>query len=245
MDKSHFFDQHEYDIRCEWGTHGVAAVAAHSDVFVIVDVLSFSTCVDIAVGNGALIYPYALRDDTAHDYARSLGALLASSRRTAGGGYSLSPTSLLSVPSGTRLVLPSPNGATLSRATGAVPTLAGCLRNARNVARAARTFGRRISVIPAGERWPDGSIRPAIEDWLGAGAIISHLGGTRSPEAALAATAYEHARARDDLWRYLSTCGSGRELIGQGYEEDVRLAADLDVSTCVPVLRDGAYVSHG
>src|SRR5829696_5652950 len=189
MDHSAFFDQHEYDIRCEWGEPGVAALAMHSDVIVIVDVLSFSTCVDIAVSNGAVIYPYPLQDDTAQDYAKSLGALLAVSRRSLADGYSLSPTSLLAIPAGTRLVLPSPNGATLSRATGDVPTIAGCLRNARAVANAAQALGQRISVVPAGERWPGGSLRPGIEDWIGAGAIIAHLDGFRSPEAELAVTA--------------------------------------------------------
>ena len=52
-----FFDQGEFDIRCEWGAAGLRQLVAHSDAIVIVDVLSFATCVDIAVGNGASIYP--------------------------------------------------------------------------------------------------------------------------------------------------------------------------------------------
>jgi 2-phosphosulfolactate phosphatase len=53
--------------------------------------------------------------------------------------YSLSPQSLASIPKGTRLVLPSPNGATLTLATEKTPTLAGCLRNYRAVALAAQS----------------------------------------------------------------------------------------------------------
>jgi phosphosulfolactate phosphohydrolase-like enzyme len=34
---------------------------------------------------------------------------------------------------------------------------------------------------------------------------------------------------------------TGRELIARGYEEDVRLAAELNVGQAVPVLRNGAY----
>ena len=44
-----YFDQAEYDLRCEWGMQGLLALAPDSDAVVIVDVLSFSTAVDIAV----------------------------------------------------------------------------------------------------------------------------------------------------------------------------------------------------
>src|SRR5690349_18058830 len=135
------FDQAGFDICCEWGAAGVAELADASDAMIIVDVLSFSTCVTIAVENGAIIFPYRWRDGSASDYARGLGALVASSRREAGDGYSLSPASMARIAAGTRLVLPSPNGATPSLATGRAPTMAGCLRNAAAVARAAQQMG--------------------------------------------------------------------------------------------------------
>jgi 2-phosphosulfolactate phosphatase len=125
-------------------------------------------------------------------------------------------------------------------ATGRVPTLAGCLRNAGAVAEAVQTLGRRISLIPAGEWWPDGTLRPAIEDLLGAGAIIRHLAGTRSPEAAVAEATF--LRFQDNLITGLKQCGSGKELIARGFEADVELAAALNQSASIPVLRDGAYV---
>jgi 2-phosphosulfolactate phosphatase len=238
-----YFDQHEYDVRCEWGIEGIRALAPISDVIVIVDVLSFCTCVDIAASNRASVYPYRLRGDSAQAYADSLGALLASRERTTD-AYSLSPTSLLDIPAGTRLVLPSPNGATLTLATGNVPTFAGCLRNTRAVAEAARKVGRRISIIPAGERWPGGTLRPAIEDMIGAGAIVHHLihdiGCYPSPEAEAAEAVYAHNW--DQLYWCLETCSSGRELIGRGFLDDVELAADLNASECAPGLVDGAYV---
>jgi 2-phosphosulfolactate phosphatase len=42
-----FYDQTDYAIRFEWGVPGIDVLAACSDVVIIVDVLSFSTCVDI------------------------------------------------------------------------------------------------------------------------------------------------------------------------------------------------------
>jgi len=235
-----YFNQNRFSVRCEWGVRGITTLEPESDVIIIVDVLSFSTCVDVAVGNGALIYPYPWRDESAQRFAAERQALLAGARQRDSTSYSLSPASLRGIPAGTRLVLPSPNGATLSRATGTTPTLAGCLRNARAVAQTAQAIGSRISVIAAGERWPDGSLRPAIEDWLGSGAIIAHLSGTRSPEAELAYRSFVHNQA--DLPWYLTQCSSGGELIGGGYSEDVQIAAALNVSDCAPRLSQGAYL---
>lgn len=234
-----FFNQQAFAIRCEWGACGVAQLAPESDAVVIVDVLSFTTCVEIAVGHGAIVYPYRWRDDSALAYAESLNAVFANPKRQSHAGYSLSPTSLLTIPSGTRLVLPSPNGATLTLATGEVPTFAGCLRNATAVANAVQQRGRHISVIAAGERWDDGSLRPALEDLVGAGAIIAHLPGPRSPEAELAVAAFQHFR--HDLRAKLMPCGSAKELVERGFASDVDLALTLDVSDCVPVLIQGAY----
>jgi 2-phosphosulfolactate phosphatase len=197
--------------------------------------------VDIAVSRGAVVYPYRWRDASAAAYAQSLGAVLAERRRHTP-GYSLSPASLLHVPTGTRLVLPSPNGAALSTLAGQLPTFAGCLRNARAVAAVLPALGRCISLIPAGERWEDGSLRPAFEDLLGAGAIIRQLPGTRSPEAAVAEAVFLHFQ--HDVRACLQQCGSGRELISLGFADDVALAAALDASDCVPVLTEGAYVRY-
>jgi len=232
------FGQAEFDIRCEWGAHGVAELAPISDVVIIVDVLSFSTCVEIATERGAVVFPYRWNDETAEVFAASVNAQLADSRRS-NSKYSLSPRSLANIPKGTRLVLPSPNGATLTLGTRKTPTLAGCLRNYRAVASAAQKYGERIAVIPAGERWADGSLRPALEDWLGAGAIISQLRGNGSAEARAASAAFQHAE-RDIEW-VMKQCGSGKELMARGFEENVSLAAALNISECVPQLVNRAY----
>jgi 2-phosphosulfolactate phosphatase len=236
-----YFDQRDFDIKCEWGLHGIEGLSSCSDVIIVVDVLSFSTCVDVAVSNSALVYPYRWRDGTAEAFAASIGGVMAHSRRQAQVAYSLSPVSLLDIAAGTRLVLPSPNGSALSIATGHIPTFAGCLRNARTVAAAAEQIGKRITVIPAGEKWPDGNLRPAIEDLIGAGAIISYLSGKRSPEAEVAVAVF--ASAQSHLLRILQQCGSGREIIDIGFGSDIDLAAALNQSNCAPLLHDGAYTS--
>ena len=236
------FRQKEFDIRCEWGEEGVARLAPISDVVIVVDVLSFSTSVEIAVSRGATIFPYRGPADGVPDYASSVGAEWADRSRSAG-RHSLSPASMVEIEAETRLVLPSPNGSTLSLGAAPTPVLAGCLRNARAVAMAAGTFGQRVAVIPAGERWrPGGSLRPSLEDWLGAGAIINYLAGSHSPEARSAVAAF---RAEAEMDRALAQCGSGKELIERGFARDVRLAAELNVSEGVPVLVEGAYRLFG
>jgi 2-phosphosulfolactate phosphatase len=237
------FDQQEFDVRCEWGEQGVSLLASISDVCVIVDVLCFSTSVDLAVSRGAIVFPYRWRDDTAVAYAAKAGAELADARRSRA-TYSLSPESLTHIPTGTRIVLPSPNGSTLTLAAKPATVMAGCLRNARAVALAARKYGRKIAIIPAGERWgADYSLRPSFEDLIGAGAIISHLPGRLSPESLAARAAFREVES--DLRASLKQSSSGKELIERGFENDVVLASLLDSSDSAPVLVNDAYVQAG
>ena len=232
------FDQSEFDIRCEWGLNGVANLAPTSDAIIIVDVMSFSTAVAVATAREAYVYPYRWKDDSSVEFARSIGAELAGSRGKS--RYSLSPVSLMSIPAGSRLVLPSPNGAALSFSTGDTPTFAGCVRNSKAVAEAASSCGRKVSVIPAGERWKeDGSLRPALEDLIGAGAIIRHLSGTLSPEAKAALSTYMSFQT--DILGSLKRCSSGKELIAMGFEKGIPPIAEVDTDDCAPVLKDGAY----
>lgn len=234
--------QGDYTVRCEWGPRAVEALAPHCDVVVIVDVLSFSTSVDVATARGATVLPYPFRDASAARYAREHDALLAGANPD---GYRLEPTSLMEIPSGTRLVLPSPNGSELSfaaasRARGRV--LAGCLRNRSAVAAACEAAGGSVLVVPAGERWKDdATLRPAFEDHCGAGAVIDALpeGLSRSPEAEAAHQVFR--AARDDLARRIAACASGREKTARDDAADLALASALDASRCVPLLGNGAY----
>jgi 2-phosphosulfolactate phosphatase len=245
-----FDDQTDFSERFEWGEDGLRRLAPHADVVVIVDVLSFATAVDVAVSRGAIVYPFPERGAPAADYARRVHAVLAGDRSAAQqkSGYSLSPVSLQAIPSGTRLVLPSPNGATLVTLASkhADTVLLGCLRNASAVAACWRSLGATVAVIAAGERWShgdgwSGSLRPAVEDLIGAGAILAALSPRDpSPEAVAAMAAFQ--AAADDLPSFLAACSSGKELIERGFASDVTLAAEHNVSRSVPRLRDDRLV---
>lgn len=248
-----FDDQGAFTARFEWGEAGVQRLAPHADIVVIVDVLSFGTAVDVAVGRGAVVYPCRWRDARAEAFAAEVGAILAGSRSGQDDdvGYSLSPASLLAISPGTRLVLPSPNGATLAQLAAGHGSLvlAGCLRNATAVGELAGRLGGTVAVIAAGERWVNagaltGSLRPAVEDLAGAGAILAALEADRPSPEAVAAMAAWRALA-PDLAGVLAGCASGQELRERGFAQDVDLASRVDSSRSLPHLRDGAFHAWG
>jgi 2-phosphosulfolactate phosphatase len=192
--------------------------------------------------HGAIIFPYRWKDESAFSYALSVNAEVASFQRQSSNGYSLSPSSLIDIPAGAKLVLPSPNGATLSLNTGPTPTLTGCLRNSEAIAQFAMAHGTRIAIIPAGERWGNGSLRPALEDLIGAGAILSYLNGRLSPEAEAAVALFR--RWQNELVTALTQCSSGKELTIRGFAKDIELAAAFNTSNCVPFFTHNAYVKQ-
>jgi 2-phosphosulfolactate phosphatase len=234
------YNQSEFDIRFEWGVRGVEELAPVSDVVIIVDIFSFSTSVDIATNNGAIIFPYNPENSKSSEYSKSVDGILADKIRNKTGSYSLSPSSLTGIANKTRLVLPSRNGSALSLLTGNTFTICGCLRNAKSVAEYAMTIGNKISIIAGGEKWKDNTLRPAFEDLLGAGAIISYLKGELSPESKSGLNIF--SASKNTLKEDLRKCISGKELIAASFENDVELASDLDYSNCVPGLVDGAYI---
>ena len=145
-----------------------------------------------------------------------------------------------------RLVLPSPNGSSIcaALADSGVEVVGACLRNRTAVARHLRAAGT-VAVVAAGERWPDGSLRPCAEDLWGAGAVLAALVDLGvvglSPEAEVAVAAF--GAAEPDLEARLAACASGLELADLGFSADVAVAAEVDVSDVVPVLNwDGAFI---
>ena len=247
LGRAGWFAQAEAGVRFEWGLSGAKMLAAPGGCLLVVDVLTFTTAVAIAAGKGTAVFPFPWNDTRATQFAARHNAELAEDRRATSPQrpWSLSPAALSRAPAPPRLVLPSPNGSTIAAARAGT-MVAACLRNAAAAARwaIARGFGvpeRPALVIAAGELWPDGSLRPALEDLLGAGAVIEVLreAGCRcSAEAEAAATTFV---ATTDVAAAVRSCGSGRQLSVAGFDDDVILAASLDVDRVVPIMRNGAF----
>ena len=218
------FDQSRYQVRFEWGIDGLARLAP-ADVVIVVDVLRFSTTVTDAVARG------------------------------------------IAVPLDADADAVSINGARVARAAAASGALVvlGCLRNAAAVGRLVLAEQQRrarrasVAVIAAGELVEAGesagtsirfagqgagtSMRFAIEDLLGAGAVVQALVDVgidhSSPEAAVASEAFGGLQGA--LRHLLTASGSGQELIARDRRDEVLTAAELDAVDTVPVLRDGTF----
>ncbi len=93
-----------------------------------------------------------------------------------------------------------------------------------------------VAVVAAGEAWPDGSVRFAVEDLLAAGALIDALADLGidycSPEAAAASAAF--TGLRNATGHLIGASASGRTLSAAGERALVDHAIELDVSTELP-----------
>lgn len=252
---SDWYAQPNAGVRFEWGATGAAQLVEGTAALVVVDVLSFTTSVSVAVERGIAVYPHPWKDDSAVRLGERVDAAVASTttrRPRPEQPWTLAPSVLRAAPFVQRLVLPSPNGSTISAAAPPdVVVAAACLRNVAAVGAwlTGQGYGgpdRPVAVIAAGERWKtDGGLRPSVEDALGAGAVLaslaSHDVGPLSPEAELCRRAYD---ATEDVAAAVVACGSGRELIEQGSAEDVEIAVELDATQAVPILSDGAFTDR-
>lgn len=240
------YDQSGFDARFDWGPDGALALGAVSRVVIVVDVLSFSTAIEVAVSHGAAAYPSRIRDGAPTALALRVGGIETVSRTatTPEQPFSLSPATMALARPGIKIIVASPNGAqvSLAAAESKATVLAGCFRNASAVARAALAIGAPIAVIAAGERWrANNALRPSFEDLIGAGAILSALGPISLSSEARAALAAFHG-VENKLPRVLADSASARELASHGFGHDVTWAAERDVSTTVPIMRGGAFI---
>ncbi|MGO9195562.1 MAG: 2-phosphosulfolactate phosphatase [Acidimicrobiales bacterium] len=241
------------NVRCHfgWGPAGALDLVLRERCLLvaIVDVLSFSTTVSVATSRGISIIPAA--PDEAREVATGRGVPLAGHSRagTAQSPWTLAPSRMMTAPVVPAVVLASPNGSAIasvatSSSSAPITLVAACLRNRSAAGRwlAKRASGRdsAIAVIAAGERWPDGTLRPALEDLVGAASLLGVLGDLGlelSPEAALVARCASGlpTAALGDLVRQSI---SARELRDRGFGEDVEIAAEVDVAGGTPVQTD-------
>lgn len=248
MDDRNVHKQLDYGIRMEWGLTGGRAITSPNGCTVVVDVLSFTTTVSVAVSRGIEVFPYPWRDESAAEFAERNDAELAVGRSemTPKTPWSLSAAALSNAPFTSRLVLPSPNGSTICKGVEG-QLIAGSLRNGRAVANWLLrndygTPGRPISVVASGERWTsDASLRPCIEDLVGAGYIIRQLidaGLDVSPEALIAASTFD---ATNDIDFTIRNSSSGKELSADGFASDITFATSVDADNAVPLLRGSSF----
>ena len=185
---------------------------------VLVDVLRFTTALDVATSAGARVFPAPWPYEPT--VGPPEGAELADG--TGPRALTLSPASLRVLGSGDTIMLPSANGSHCSAlAAGAgVAVVGGSLRNAAAVARhVIDSSTKPVAIVACGERWPDTNLRPALEDMIGAGAIVHALsradpGCSVSPEAAASAAVF--GAMAHDLPATLAECVSGRQLCRVG-----------------------------
>ena len=243
-----------FGVRFDWGLQGATAIAAGAAA-IVVDVLSFTTTLSVAIDAGIEVFPYRFRDASAAAFAASTG-------RCAGGrppgGRRRPESACRRCPCGgppnaggpltvtSKLVLPSPNGAAICRQLGEAQ-VAGRRRVAAQRLRlrgwAVKAVRGPIAVVAAGERWPGDALRPAVEDLWGAGLVIDALAAARRGSAVAGGGVRPRrlpVAGPTRRWRS-AACASGRELAEAGYGEEIAVAAEIDVSRRVPVLTGDAF----
>ncbi|WP_096440090.1 2-phosphosulfolactate phosphatase [Alteribacter populi] len=239
-------------VHFEWGKRGTREAAGRGDITIIVDVLSFSSTVVSALACGAEILPYPPYLD-GMAYANKQGAELILGRAEAASldKPTLSPVTFNEEHRGKKYVLCSLNGAVCTWVASQVPyVFVGSLLNALSIADAVNILAGKenvgVTVVACGEQWSDiheqeDRLRPSLEDYLGAGAIIAQLNGRKSPDAKVCEIAFEGVKGQVEelIWN----CESGVELRERGYERDVKHCSQLDMSTVVPQLKEGVFVS--
>lgn len=244
------FNQSPFRCRMDWGVKGVEEASNREDIIIIIDVLSFSSAVTNALHNGVIIYPFPRTGDI-NEFGKLVGAevcIMERARARELGLPSLSTTSFNEKHRGEKYVLSSINGATCVKAASNSSTiLIGSLLNVSAVSEIANKLqkekNKNITVIACGERWKNKDkeeepreLRPCIEDYLAAGAILEKLDGTKSPEARVCISAFENSKT--ELGELITDSSSGRELIKIEFIEDVEFACQFDIFTEVPFLTE-------
>jgi 2-phosphosulfolactate phosphatase len=135
---------------------------------------------------------------------------------------------------GKTLLMCTTNGTkAILAARGADQVFTGAIVNAQAVARKLREVAKNVTLLCAGT---NGEV--AMEDAIGAGAVISFLEGAALSEGARKAR-QSFLAARDDLPRLLRATAGGRNIIRAQLERDIDFAARLNSFSVVGEVMDG------
>jgi 2-phosphosulfolactate phosphatase len=232
------YSQSPYVCRVEWGLRGAREAAERGDITVIVDVLSFSSTVVTAFHFAPWIFLHRRPGTTSGTVCEKT-----KSRPRRGPKRGRRTGRPLLIPR-----FPERSGVFRGRRKGVRP-VGRSLLNVSAVDDAAERIhartGADITVVPCGEQWADARegenrLRPGIEDDLGAGAILSRLRRSLSPEARVFMGAFRSVR--NSLAELIWDCAGGRELRLRGFAEDVRFCARMDAFGEVPLLQGDRFV---
>lgn len=204
-----------------------------TDVAVMVDVLRASTTITVALDNFNQIM--AVKDkENAIKLAKEHDAVLAGERRgkkIEGFDTGNSPVEIKNF-SGDYLVLTTSNGTRILEGMNA-KALVGSFINARAVAKAASKLADdHIEIVMAGVLG-----RFAIEDFLGAGAIIKNLKKYDLDEMALAA--YMASADEEMVNKAVLSSYSSLGLQKLGYIDDINFSIRKDIYDVVPIYKEG------
>lgn len=203
------------------------------DVTVMVDVLRASTTITVALDNFNQVI--AVKDKkNAIELAEKYHAVLAGERRGAkieGFDTGNSPVEIKNF-NGESLVITTSNGTRILEGMNA-KALIGSFVNAKAVAKAAyKIADDHIEIVMAGVNG-----RFAIEDFLGAGAIISNLTNYELDEMAL--SAYMASRDEKMVNEAVMNSRSATGLKKLGYNKDISFSIKKDIYNVVPIYKEG------
>jgi len=204
------------------------------DIAIMVDVLRASTTMTVAMQNFSRIIPVKSILE-AQEIARKYDAVLAGERRGAaieGFDTGNSPPQISKI-SGNTLVITTSNGTRIMDKMKA-NVLVGSFVNAKAVAKRAIDLAEtHIEVVMAGV---EGNF--AIEDFLGAGEIISNLLNNELEEMALAS--YLAIRDKNMVDEAIKNSRSARKLGEIGLSDDVDFCLKRNIYDSVPVYANGS-----
>lgn len=203
------------------------------DVSIMVDVLRASTTIILALENFSKIIPVRSLED-AMQLAKEYNSILAGERdgaRVEGFDAGNSPLDIQKF-KGESLVLSTTNGTRILEDIKG-KTLIGSFVNAMAVAEMALKMAEdHIEVVMAGV---NGNF--VIEDFLGAGEIISHLQDQKLDEMALAALLA--AQNPEKVNEAVRKSKSAHGLVKLGFEADVDFCLKRNSTTIVPLYENG------